>query len=214
MGDELHPERLQQAEQLGADIADADRAECAPDEADAHMLAPPGKACRTLARQSVLDHQLAGERQHQRDDGHSHRPADAIRRDDEGDAGLGASLDIHGVVADAEAGHHGEPSIGMDALLREAMREEDQGVEIGELVRPDRVRGLEISEFHISRAAQRLEVEIGKDGGAVGFAEIARESDAIGRAHDFFPPRLVAQPARNLLIASARASCSTQTSPE
>src|SRR4029077_1959406 len=41
MGYELHPERLQQAEQLGADIADPDRAECTPDEADAHMLAPP-----------------------------------------------------------------------------------------------------------------------------------------------------------------------------
>ena len=46
MGDELHVEGLGQPEQLGADIADADRAERAADEADAHMLGALGEAVR------------------------------------------------------------------------------------------------------------------------------------------------------------------------
>jgi hypothetical protein len=45
--------------------------------------------------------------------------------------GVGASRDVDIVVADAEARHHREAPIGMDALAREARQQQDQGVEVG-----------------------------------------------------------------------------------
>jgi hypothetical protein len=46
MGDEVHIERLRQAEELGADIADAERSERAANEPDAHVLAAAREAGR------------------------------------------------------------------------------------------------------------------------------------------------------------------------
>ena len=54
MGDELHVEGPRQAEHLGADIADAERAQRLADQADAHVVAARGKAGRTLARSLSL----------------------------------------------------------------------------------------------------------------------------------------------------------------
>jgi hypothetical protein len=80
---------------------------------------------------------------------------------------------------------------------------------------------LKISELDPRRLTQGFEVEVRIYGRAVRFAEIAGKSDAKGLAHDVFPRFCVifcfstrAQPSRSLPIASERASCSTQTSPE
>ena len=106
----------------------------------------------------------------------------------------------------------------MDAVLREAVREKDQRVEIRKLVGLHRIARLEIGELDIGRDAQRLEVEVRIDGRPVGLAEVAGHGDAKWRAHRllpaFFDFSAAAQPSRNLPIASFSASCSTQTSPE
>ena len=176
-----------QPKKLGADIADADRSERASDEADAHMFAAFGETGRGFARQPVLDHELAGQRQNERDDRNRDRPAHAVRRDDERDPRLRAGLDVDRVVADAEAGDDGEPAVGMDAVLREAVREKDQRVEIRKLVGLHRIARLEIGKLDIRRLTQRLEVEVGIDGRSVGLAEIAGQSDAKRRAHRLLP---------------------------
>ena len=82
VGDEVHVERLRQAEHFGADIADAERAERRPTSPTPMMVGALGEAGAALARQPVLDHQLAGQREHQRDDRDGDRPAHAVRRDD------------------------------------------------------------------------------------------------------------------------------------
>jgi hypothetical protein len=51
----VHIERLSQAKQLSADIADADRTERAADETNSHMIAAARKTCCRLARQFILD---------------------------------------------------------------------------------------------------------------------------------------------------------------
>ena len=106
----------------------------------------------------------------------------------------------------------------MDAVFGEAVRKKDQRVEIRQLVGLHRIARLEVGEFDIGRAAQRLEVEVRIDGRPVGLAEIARQGDSKRRAHRllpaFFDFSAAAQPSRNLSTASFSASCSTQTSPE
>lgn len=178
------------------------------------MLALARETRRAFAGQPVLHHQLAGQGQHEGDDGDRDRPADAVGGDDEGDAGLGAGLHVHRVVADSEARHHGEAPVGMNALLGEAMGKQDEGVEIGQLVGAQRIDGIEIGHLHARRLLQGREVEIREDGRAIGFPEIAREGDAKWRAHHFFPIFLGGQPWRSLPMASASALCSTHTSPE
>jgi putative transposase len=94
--------------------------------------------------------------------------------------------------------------------------------EISKLVGLHRIARLEIGELDIGRALQRLEIEVRIDWRPVGLAEIAGQGDAKRRAHCLLPVFLLAfldfsaaaQPSRNLPIASLRASCSTQTSPE
>ena len=173
-----HVERPGEAEHLGADVADAERAEGAADEADPHVLRAPGVAGGGLAGQPVLDHQLAGQRQHQRQHRGRDRPPDPVRGDDEGDPGPGAGLDVDGVVADAEAGHHREAAALRHALGREAVGEQDQRVEVLELLGAERARGLEERHLDAGRAAQRLEVEVGIGRRAVRLAEVARERHA------------------------------------
>ena len=195
-----------------------DRSERAPDEADAHVFASFGEAGRGFAGQPVLDHELAGQRQNERDDRNRHRPADAVRRDGKRDPRARAGLHVDRVVADAEAGDDSEPSVRVDAVLREAMRQKNQRVEILELVGLHRIARLEIGELDIRRLAQRLEVEVGIDGRSIGLAEVAGQGDAKRRAHRLLPAffgfSAATQPSRNLSIASLSASCSTQTSPE
>ena len=131
----------------------------------------------------------------------------------------GAGVHVDRVVADAETRHDGKPAVGRNAVLREALGQQDERIEIGELLGSNRVHGLEIGDLDAGGSTKRLEIEIGEDGRAVGFEEIARQGDAIAGTHDFFPAFLLPaffgeQPSRNLLSASASASCSTQTSPE
>ena len=71
-----------------------------------------------LAAEPVLDQQLLGQRQDEGEDRDRHRPAHAVGRDAQGDAGLGAGRDVDAVVADAEAGHDREPAVGRHAGLR------------------------------------------------------------------------------------------------
>src|SRR5579872_4200073 len=98
------------------------------------MFAAFGEAGGGFARQPVLDHELAAKRQNKGDDRNRDRPANAVRRDSERDAGPRAGLDIDRVVADAEAGDDSEPAIRVDAAFGEAMREQNQRIEILELV--------------------------------------------------------------------------------
>ena len=216
MGDELHVERLQQPEQLGADIADADRAERAADQADAHMLAAcaqsrrgPSRVSRSLiislpvsARMKVRIETATGRR----------TPSGVMTR---AMPALRAGLDVDGVVADAEARDDGEPAIGVDALRAKRCASRISASKSGELLGPHRIRRLEIGDLDAGRAAQRLEVEIGIDRRAIGLAEIAGEGDAKRRGHALSPCSSSARsPRASLPIASASASCSTQTSPE
>ena len=117
VGDELHVEGLRQAEQLGADIADAERAERPADQADAHMVGRawpsrpgPRGSSRSLisslpvsASMKVMIETATGRR----------TPSGVIT------SAMPASVqagDVDVVVADAEAGHDGEPAVRMDAL--------------------------------------------------------------------------------------------------
>ena len=146
-------------------------------------------------------------------------PAHAIGRDDQRDAGLGAGRHIHRVIADAEAGDHREPAIGVDALPPEACAQQDESVEIRQLLGLDGIGALEEDHLHAGRLAQRRQVEIRIDRRAVGLAEIAGKGDAEGPAH-FRAAFLAAAgfrrelPLRSAVMASARALCRTQTSPE
>ena len=214
MRDKAHVEGLHQAEELGADVPDAKRSERAADKPDAHVLAAAGEARGSFAGQAVLGHELAGQREHQGDDRHRHRTADAVGRDDEGDAGLGARLDVDGVVADTEARDDRKPAVRMDAGALEPRGEKDQGIKFRHLVDADRIARLE--EFHLDAgcALQRGEVEIGIDGRAVRLAEVARKRDAKRGGHFLLLAFLGLQPARSRSIASASALCRTQTSPE
>ena len=132
------------------------------------------------------------------------------------------AVDVDRIVPDAKARDDREPAVRMDALLREAVRKKDQRIEISKLVGLHRIARLEIGELDIGRASQRLEIEVRIDWRPVGLAEIAGQGDAKRRAHCLLPAFLrafldfsaAAQPSRNLPIASLRASCSTQTSPE
>ena len=183
------------------------------------MFASPGEAGRAFAGQRVLDHQLAGERQHERDDRDGNRPPHAVRRDHQRDAGSGAGVHVDRVVAHAETRHDGESTVGRNTVLREALGQQNERIEIGELLGSNRVHGLEIGELDAGGSTKGLEIEVGEDGRAVGFEEIARQGDAIAGTHDFFPAFLFPaffgeQPSRNFLSASASASCSTQMSPE
>ena len=182
------------------------------------MFASSCKTGRGFPRQPVLDDELAGQRQNERDDRNRDRSAHAVRRDDERDPRLRASLDVDRIVADAEAGDDSEPAIRVDAVLREAVRKKDQRVEIRKLVGLHRIARLEIGKLDIGRAAQRLEIEVGIDGRPIGLLEIAGQGDAKRGAHRLLPAffgfSAAAQPSRSLSIASLSASCSTHTSPE
>ena len=84
--------------------------------------------------------------------GHGDGPAHAVGRDDQGDAGLRAGLDVDGVVADAEAGDDGEAAALRDARRVEAMGEQDQRVEILELFGAQRV--VRFEERHLDARAR------------------------------------------------------------
>ncbi len=183
MSDVFHVEGFGEAEQFGADIADADGAKRTPHQPDAHMLGTLVEPVGTFAGQAVLGHHLAGQREHEGHDGNRNRPAHAVRRDDQDDARLAAGLDIDIVVADAKARHHAEPAIGMNALPAEARTEKDQGVEIGELIGLDRIGRFEKLHLQPGGGAQRGEIEIRKRRRAIRFPEIARQCHAEGCGH-------------------------------
>ncbi len=109
-GEMLHVERLQQPERLLADIAEADRADPLAGQAVAHVLGAlvpaPG------AGDPVLDEQFLRQGQNEGQDDGRDRPAHAVGRDRQHDAGAGAGLDIDRVVADAEARDDLEPPVG------------------------------------------------------------------------------------------------------
>ncbi len=126
---------LRQAEHLGADIADAERAERAADEADAHVLGALARSRpppRGVSLSLIISLPVSASMK--RDDRDRDRAAHAVRRDDQRDARLGAGVDIDRVVADAEAGDDREPSALRHALRGEAMGEQDQRVEVLELL--------------------------------------------------------------------------------
>ena len=102
MGNEFHVERLGEAEHFSADVTDAERTQRQADKPDAHVLGTLVESCGPGTGQSILDQELAGEGEHERNDRHSHRAADTIGGDDDGDAGLRAGLDIYVIVANAE----------------------------------------------------------------------------------------------------------------
>jgi hypothetical protein len=145
-------------------------------------------------------------------------PAHAVRRDDKCDPRLCAGFQIDRIVADAKTGDDSKPSVRMDAVFREALREKYQRIEILKLFGVHRIARLKIGELDIRRLAQRLEVEIGIDLRPVGFTKIAGKGDTKRRAHrllpGFFGFSAATQPSRNWSIASLSASCNTQTSPE
>ena len=108
-------------------------------------------------------------------------------RDDERDPRPCAGLHIDRVVADAETSDDGEAAVWVDAVLREALREKYQRIEIRKLVGLHRIARLKIGKLDIRRLAQRLEVEVGIDGRSVWLAEIAGQGDAKRRAHRLLP---------------------------
>lgn len=199
---------------------------------------------RPFACQPVLGHELAGERQHQRDDRDRDRTAHAVGRDGERDSGLRAGLGVDIVVADAEARDEAEAPVGMDALGREARHQQDERVDIRHLRRRDRAGPFQEQRLDAGRRAQRRQIEVREGRRAVGLPEIAREGHAEGSGADggahgpgpyrFFLARLTgagaagaaairvrraaparpSQASRSLPSASASALCSTQTSPE
>ena len=171
-----HAERGREAEHLGADIAHAELAQGLADQALAHVVRALGPAVGTLAAQPVLDQQLLGQRQDEGEDRDRHRPAHAVGRDAEGDAGLGAGRDVDAVVADAEAGDDGEPAVGRHALLREPRHQQDQRVAAGEPGRRhDAVDGVDVDHLDVGVRGQRREVEAGVGRAAVGLPEVAAQ---------------------------------------
>src|SRR6185312_9749261 len=131
--DELHVEGLQQAKYFGADVADTERAESAAYQPDTHVVRPARIAGGGLPGQAVLDHDLAGQRQHEGEDRDGDGPAYAVGCYDERDARVRASLGVDGVVSDAETRDHAEAAAFRNALRTKAMRQQYQRVEIFEL---------------------------------------------------------------------------------
>ena len=183
MSDEAHVERFRQTKQFGPDIADAEGTERAPDQADAHVVRTFGEACRALACQPILHHELAGQREHQRDDGNRDRAAHPIGRDRHRDPRAGASVEVDRVVSDAEARDDREPRTRGNALCGETMREQYERVEILELVAAQRIGGFEKGDLDVLRRAQRPKIEIRVSRRAVSLAKVAGQSDAKHLGH-------------------------------
>ena len=145
MGDELHVERLGQAEQLGADIADAERAQGAADQAEpmcwARRLKPSGPS--RVRRSLIVSLPVSASISAMIDTATGRRTPSGVMTSGIPASGQGIDVDI--VIADAEAGDHGEAAVGMDAVGGEARGQQDQCVEIGELVGTQAVGRLEIA---------------------------------------------------------------------
>ena len=175
MGDEFHVERLRHAEDLSADITDAERPQRTPNKSNTHMLRALVESVRSLASQRVLGEQFAGQRQHEGDDTHSNRPSHAVGRDDQSDPGIRAGLDVDGVVADAEAGNDSETTASRNARRLEAMCKQDQRVEILKLFGTQRVVRFQERYFDVGSIAQRPEIEVRIGRRAVRFSEVTGE---------------------------------------
>jgi hypothetical protein len=105
-----HAEGGGEAENLGADIADADRAERAPGQAHADVVELLRPAAG--AGQPVLDQELLRQGQDEGDDHGRDRPAHAVGRQGHQHAVRGAGRNVDRVVAHAEARHE------LEALAR------------------------------------------------------------------------------------------------
>ena len=92
-------QRRKEAEQLAADIPDANRSDSLAAQAYAHMHRRLGPASR--ARDSVLRQQLVGQREDEQQDARGHGSANAVRGIREDDAVRRTRCDIDAVVANA-----------------------------------------------------------------------------------------------------------------
>ena len=97
----VHAEGLRESEYLCADIAHADKPECASDEAHTQVIlfVSPSIA----AREPVFDEQLMAEREDKRDDGCGDRAAHAIGSNCHQYAVFGACIESDFIVAYAES---------------------------------------------------------------------------------------------------------------
>ena len=217
VGDEGHVERLGQAEHLGPDIADADGTERLADEARAHVGGFLREARGPLAGQPVLDQQLAGDGQDQRDDGDGHRAAHAVGRDDQRDVVVRAGGNVHRIVTHAEARDHREPPVGGHARAVEALGEEDQRVMAGELGGVHRPLAVfEIAPLDARIVVEGAAVEHGEGRRTVRHEEIIaqRDPEPVGHSYLLLRCRPRPQRARSASAPSRIACWSSQTSPE
>ena len=176
MGDEAQTEGPRETEDLGADVAHAELAQGLADQALAHMVGALRPALRPLAAEPVLDQQLLSQRQDEGEDRDRHRPANAVGRDHQRDAGRSAGWHVDAVVADAEAGDDGELAVGRHAGGGELGHEQDQCVAARQpLGRHDAVDRVDIDQLDVRVPGERREVEAGVGGASVSLPEVAAQ---------------------------------------
>ena len=196
-----HAEGSGKAEDLGADVADADEAEGAafetePEVADAVLPAAGAEV-------ALFDGETVAEGEEQGQDGLGHGAADAVGGDGDDDAGAGAGFDVDGVVADAETGKDGEAVGGLEGAGGEASGAGDDGVEAGDVVGID--FGNVGHEFEIGGdVAEDVEAEVPGWEVALVVEEIGGEPDAerLG-VHRGDPLRLIGEQVRSVAVAVA-----------
>ena len=188
-----------------------------PTRPRAHVGGLLREACGPLAGQPILDQELAGDGEDQREDGDGHRAAHAVGRDDEGDVVVRAGGNVHRIIAHAEPRDHREPPVGGHARAVETLGEEDQCVvagEFGGVHRPLAV--FEIAPLDARVVVEGAAVEHGEGRRTVRHEEIVAQRDPEPVGHPYLPFRCRPRPqrARNA-SAPARSACwSSQTSPE
>ena len=126
MGDEAHVEGAGEAEQLGPDIAHANRAQGPAHESNAVVHGLLGPDFRSAARDAVLNEELAGKREDESQDRQRNRSPDPVRRDNCRDVVGAARGQVHVVVAGAETRRQRRAAIGSKAVGARAWRQKNQ----------------------------------------------------------------------------------------
>ena len=175
VGDEPHVEGTREAEQFCPDVADADRPQGEPHQADSVVNGLLGPARRSAAREAILDEELAGQGEDEGQDGHRDRAPHPVRRDHHRHGVGAARRQIHVVVADAESRHHRQTTVRGQALGSDTRREEDEGVDIGKLRGGDFRFRLQEEQVDVGVVLQRREVELREARAAVGLAKVGAE---------------------------------------
>jgi hypothetical protein len=176
--DHVEPEGRGEDGDLAADVPEADESEHAAGQAGADLREPIPAA---LADVPVHLGEPVGECEHERDRAGRHRAPDAVGRDRQQHAALGARLDVDGVVADAESGHEQGRRVPGQRGGADVRVEEDDRAVAGH-VRGSQLVGVRREQLPVDagEGVQRAEVV---DGPLVRAQDVPGDADAEGLSH-------------------------------